>query len=103
MKVALLDDDEAHNDLVARVLGEAGYDCVRFTQPSVLLASLRRQTFDLLVLDWNMPEMSGVELVERMGKFVELPPPVLMVTSRSLDADAPGRSPGREARRAGPA
>jgi DNA-binding response OmpR family regulator len=34
--------------------------------PERLLAELRRQTFDLLILDWNMPELSGIETLRRL-------------------------------------
>ena len=63
-KVALLDDDQSHNALVASVLDPAGFICTSFTTPSRLLAELRKQTFELIILDWNMPELSGVETLK---------------------------------------
>jgi DNA-binding response OmpR family regulator len=87
MKVALLDDDDSHNALVAALLGPAGYDCTSFTRPERLLAELRRQTFDLLILDWNMPELSGIETLRRVGELLSPSPPVLLLTSRSVEAD----------------
>ncbi|HBT62687.1 MAG TPA: DNA-binding response regulator [Elusimicrobia bacterium] len=87
MKVALLDDDESHNALVAGLLGPAGYDCVSFTHPERLLAELRRQTFDLLIIDWNMPDLSGIETLRRLDEMLTTPPPVLLLTSRSIEAD----------------
>jgi DNA-binding response OmpR family regulator len=87
MKVALLDDDESHNALVAGLLGPAGYDCVSFTHPERLLTELRRQTFDLLIIDWNMPDLSGIETLRRLDEMLSTPPPVLLLTSRSIEAD----------------
>ncbi|WP_421738858.1 response regulator transcription factor [Caulobacter sp.] len=87
MKVALLDDDESHNALVAGLLGPAGYDCVSFTHPERLLAELRRQTFDLLIIDWNMPDLSGIETLRRIDEMLPAAPPVLLLTSRSIEAD----------------
>ncbi|OYW28163.1 MAG: DNA-binding response regulator, partial [Caulobacter sp. 12-67-6] len=87
MKVALLDDDESHNALVAGLLGPAGYDCVSFTHPERLLAEMRRQTFDLLIIDWNMPDLSGIETLRRLDEMLTTPPPVLLLTSRSIEAD----------------
>ncbi len=58
-----------------------------FTQPERLLAELRRQTFDLLILDWNMPELSGIETLRRVAEGAEPRPPVLLLTSRSVEAD----------------
>jgi DNA-binding response OmpR family regulator len=87
MKVALLDDDESHNALVAGLLGPAGYDCASFTHPERLLAELRRQTFDLLIIDWNMPDLSGIETLRRIDEMLPTSPPVLLLTSRSIEAD----------------
>ncbi len=87
MKVALLDDDESHNALVAGLLSPAGYDCVSFTHPERLLAELRRQTFDLLIIDWNMPDLSGIETLRRIDEMLPAAPPVLLLTSRSIEAD----------------
>ncbi|WP_297513905.1 response regulator transcription factor [uncultured Caulobacter sp.] len=87
MKVALLDDDPSHNDLVASVLDAAGFTCTSFTAPSRLLAELRKQTFDLIILDWNMPELSGVETLRLLREDPVTAPPVLLLTSRSVEAD----------------
>ena len=87
MKVALLDDDDSHNALVAALLGPAGYDCTSFTHPERLLAELRRQTFDLIILDWNMPDLSGIETLRRVNEVLPTAPPVLLLTSRSIEAD----------------
>lgn len=87
MKVALLDDDESHNALVAGLLAPAGYDCVSFVHPERLLAELRRQTFDLLIIDWNLPDLSGIETLRRLDEMLSAKPPVLLLTSRSIEAD----------------
>src|SRR3954469_3102146 len=87
MKVALLDDDQSHNALVASVLDPAGFVCSSFTQPSRLLAELRKQTFDLIILDWNMPELSGVETLRLLREDPATAPPVLLLTNRSVEAD----------------
>lgn len=87
MKVALLDDDQSHNALVTSVLDPAGFVCTSFTSPTRLLAELRKQTFDLIILDWNMPELSGVETLKRLREDPATAPPVLLLTSRSVEAD----------------
>jgi DNA-binding response OmpR family regulator len=87
MNVALLDDDETHNEAVAAMLRQAGHRCSTYERPQGLIADLRRQTFDLLIMDWNMPEMSGLEVLRRLPELVSPPPPVLLVTSRSVESD----------------
>ncbi len=52
------------------------------------LEKLNESKFDLLMTDWNMPEMDGKELVEEVRKserFKELP--ILMVSTRGMEED----------------
>lgn len=87
MRCAVLDDDRAQTELVAKLLGDAGHSCDIFHQGRALISRLRQDTYDLLVVDWNMPGMSGIEVLQsvREGQHASLP--VLMITSRSDDAD----------------
>ena len=87
MRCAILDDDRAQSELVAKLLAGAGYQSESFQQGRTLISRLRQDTFDLLILDWNMPGMSGIEVLEvvRQGQHASLP--VLMITSRSSDED----------------
>lgn len=87
MRCAVLDDDKAQTELVAKLLADTGYQCEVFHQGRNLVNRLRQDTFDLLVIDWNMPGMSGIEVLEnvRHGQHSSLP--VLMITSRADDED----------------
>lgn len=87
MRCAVLDDDKAQTELVSKLLADAGHNCEVFHQGRTLINRLRQDTFDLLVIDWNMPGMSGIEVLEnvRQGQHSSLP--VLMITSRSDDED----------------
>jgi DNA-binding response OmpR family regulator len=87
MRCAVLDDDRAQTELVTKLLADAGHHCEVFHQGRTLINRLRQDTFDLLVIDWNMPGMSGIEVLEnvRQGQHASLP--VLLITSRSDDAD----------------
>ena len=87
MNIAVLDDDQAHNDLMAAMLRQAGHRCQVFDAPPAFLAELRRQTFDLLIMDWNMPEMSGIDVLKRLPELLSVVLPVLLVTSRSVESD----------------
>ncbi|MDG2520766.1 response regulator transcription factor [Caulobacter segnis] len=87
MQVALLDDDETHNALTRGLLEAAGWDCACFTRPQEFLTAFRRQTFDLVMVDWNMPGMDGLQVIAAMNALPAAPPPVLLVTSRSQESD----------------
>lgn len=87
MRCAVLDDDKAQTELVARLLAEAGHDCEVFHHGRTLVNRLRQDSYDLLVVDWNMPGMSGIEVLHSVRQGLHAGLPVLMITSRSDDAD----------------
>ncbi|NBW07725.1 MAG: DNA-binding response regulator [Caulobacteraceae bacterium] len=87
MKIATLDDDRVQLDLILDTIAEAGFEGSGFSRANALLSALRRETFDLLILDWQLPDKSGVEVVRWAQKNLTPPPPILLVTSRSDDAD----------------
>ena len=87
MRVAALDDDEAQVERVEQLLAGAGHRCVGFRAADALIATLRRETYDLLILDWNLPDMSGVDVARWARANLEPAPPILMLTSRTAEED----------------
>ena len=57
MRIALVDDDPDEIADIAATLRASGTDCSLYSSGEELLAALRRETFDLLLLDWNMMGM----------------------------------------------
>src|SRR6201996_6678326 len=87
MRIAALDDDAAQLERGERVLTEAGHKVQAFALAKPLVAALRRETFDLLVLDWNVPDMSGVEVLRWVRESLSERLPVLFMTSRGRETD----------------
>jgi DNA-binding response OmpR family regulator len=87
MRIAVLEDDPAQSDFVHQTLSAEGHVCVAFSEGGVLVKHLRRQTFDLLVLDWNVPDMSGEEVLRWVRHGLSLQMPVLFMTSRGREID----------------
>ena len=87
MKIAALDDDPLQLDSVMGVIEAAGFQGVPFTRANALLSMLRRETFDLLIVDWNLPDRSGLDVIRWTRLNLNPPPPTLLVTSRSSDED----------------
>jgi len=87
MRIAILDDDKTQLALVSTCLISAGHHCHTFTQGKDLLHHLRRESFDLLVLDWQVPDLSGLEVLQWVRKNVAAPVPVLFMTGRASEAD----------------
>ncbi|MGN6387963.1 MAG: response regulator transcription factor [Burkholderiaceae bacterium] len=87
MRIAVLDDDRSQTDLVCQVLGSAGHLCHAFQSGKEMLAQVRRESYDMLVIDWQVPDLDGTEIVRWARE--KLPPnlPVLFMTSRSGEDD----------------
>lgn len=59
----IVDDDEQILNVLARLLGEEGYHISTASDPLTALNLLRTRSFDLLITDYRMPEMTGLELI----------------------------------------
>jgi DNA-binding response OmpR family regulator len=87
MHIAILDDDGAEIGHVREILTARGHLCAAASSAAGMLALLRRDTFDLLVLDWMLPESSGLEVVQWVRANIAAHPPILMITARAEEAD----------------
>lgn len=87
MRIAILDDDTTQVDLISGMLEQAGYRTSSFGRATSLMTELGRETYDLLIVDWNLPDRPGIDLIKWVRSSIEPPPPVLLVTSRTDDRD----------------
>jgi DNA-binding response OmpR family regulator len=87
MRIAIADDDGASLTFLENVVISMGHICAKFGDGERLSAALLRDTFDLVMLDWNMPGKSGLQVLEWMQETVENPPPVIMLTARTSKRD----------------
>ncbi|MBK8860881.1 MAG: response regulator transcription factor [Sphingomonadales bacterium] len=87
MKIAILDDDPELLESVSRLLNEVGHRCFCFDRGEALIQTLRSSHFDLFVLDWNLPDRSGISVIEWIRNRIGDNVPVLLLTSRSLEED----------------
>ncbi|WKB56156.1 response regulator transcription factor [Eleftheria terrae] len=87
MRIAALDDDPSQLDLVQRSVRSAGHECVMFDRGEGLLHALRRETFDLLVVDWQLPDIAGIDVVKWVRTRCEHPMPILFLTNRGDERD----------------
>lgn len=87
MHIALVDDDFDEIADVAEILRDSGCECSLFSSAEELMAALRRETFDILLLDWNMQGMSGLKVLAWARENINPPPPVIMLTNRDRKED----------------
>ncbi|PLZ01700.1 DNA-binding response regulator [Burkholderia sp. WAC0059] len=87
MRIAALDDDPAQTEFVCQTLAAAGHVCHAFAKGADLLKQLRRESFDLLVLDWSIPDIGGDEVLRWVRQNLPARLPMLFMTGRSRETD----------------
>lgn len=85
MEVLVVDDAATMRRIVKGLLRELGFHNVREAENgSLALEELKRKKADLVVSDWNMPVMMGIDLLRAIRADAELKAtPVLMVTAEA--------------------
>ena len=87
MRIAHLDDEIYQLDLVERAVTAMGYRYFGFERGQQLLNQLRSESFDLLIVDWELPDTTGIEVVRWVRDNFELKIPIIFLTNRSEELD----------------
>jgi len=86
MQILIVDDFTTMRKVIKNLLKQVGYKNVLEAEDGVIaLRTLREKKVDLIISDWNMPNMSGLELLKAVRADGELnKTPFLMVTAEAL-------------------
>ncbi len=87
MRIALLEDDVAVGTAMQHWLEAAGHDVHNFTSGKTIVREASRESFDLFMLDWHVPDLSGEEVLRWLREKQQSTVPVLFATSRDSEAD----------------
>src|SRR5687768_8491453 len=84
-RILVVDDFSTMRRIVRSLLKELGYTNTDEAEDgSVALAKLKHDNFDFVVSDWNMPNMSGIELLKAIRADASLRDlPVLMISAEA--------------------
>ena len=83
-RILVVDDNESNRDLLQRRLVHEGHTVVAAESGGKALDILTRETFDLILLDLMMPDMNGIEILERLKSDERLYGiPVIMISGLS--------------------
>ena len=85
MKILIVDDFSTMRRIIKNLLRDLGFSNTQEADDGVTaLPMLRNGDFDFLVTDWNMPGMTGIDLLKEMRADEKLASlPVLMVTAEA--------------------
>lgn len=79
-RVVIVDDDDEIRELLLRTLPTDGFELLEARDGREALALVERDAPDLLVLDWNMPNASGGDVLAELARR-ELRVPVIVLTA----------------------
>ena len=85
-KVLVIDDEPGVRELISESLRISEITAVQAADGLEALSLLRREKFDLLILDINMPKLDGLALLEKL-RTEGMSVPVLMLSARADKTD----------------
>lgn len=83
-RVLIVDDEERMAGVVAMALGRAGYACETCSSGAAALAAIEAGGADVVVTDWKMPEMDGIELLRQLHARQPGLPVILLTAFASI-------------------
>ena len=83
MKILIAEDEKTSRKILEKTLTEAGYDVVAVEDGLKALASIGKEAPDMLITDWMMPDLDGLELCRRI-RALKLPSYVYVILLTAL-------------------
>jgi two-component system response regulator RegX3 len=87
VRIALLEDDLHLGSLFALWFEAEGHNCTHFASGRNLITELKRETYDIIVLDWMVSDLSGEDVLRWIREHIDWHVPVLFVTQRDSEDD----------------
>jgi CheY-like chemotaxis protein len=86
--VLIVEDDARQRESIRQLLSNGDVQITAVASAGEALMHLRATTFDCMVVDFNLPDFSGYDLLEKMAQQEEVAfPPVIVYTGRALSRD----------------
>ena len=88
MNIVSLEDDPVQAALIAQIITNAGYRCHQFSRGNDLMSAMSKpNNFDIILIDWELPDISGLDVLRWIRSNFGLNVPVMFVTSRTAEQD----------------
>jgi signal transduction histidine kinase/CheY-like chemotaxis protein/CHASE3 domain sensor protein len=87
-RLLIVEDDARQRESVRQLLSNGDVQITAVANAGEALAHLKDTTFDCMVVDLNLPDLSGYDLLEEMSQQEDVAfPPVIIYTGRALDRE----------------
>ena len=87
MRISILEDDPLQLKLISEWLEAAGHNCQCFSDGQTLINQLKRESYDLVILDWMLDDVDGLDVLKWLRKNTQGWTPVLFMTARDSEQD----------------
>lgn len=87
MRIALLEDEKEQARHIAGLLTQNHYECDVYAAGQSFISAVTHKTYDLLILDWQIPDMDGIEVLKHLRRNLSWPIPALFLTQRDSEQD----------------
>jgi len=87
MRIGFLEDDLEQAEVMKVWMEDSGHNVSHFAASADFIKTLKRDSFDLLVFDWLLPDISGLEVLKRIRSSYDTPVPVIFVTQQDRESD----------------
>lgn len=87
-KILIVEDEAAIRQMVCLALNQAGYECLEAVDAKQAQDAIVKQVPDLILLDWMLPQESGVDYARRLRREkLTQNIPIIMLTARTEEED----------------
>lgn len=87
MRIALIEDDLDIGEVMKQWIESGGHTCHHFTNGRTVQREITRESFDLFLIDWQLPDTTGDAVLRYLRETVKHWVPVIFVTSRDSEDD----------------
>lgn len=87
MRIIVLEDDPDQAALLTAWLEEAGHHCSHYKDGKAFIRAYSNESYDLVILDWMVPEASGLQVLTHLRTSLDPKVPVIFITQRDAEQD----------------
>ena len=88
LRILLAEDNIINQKLATRILNKLGYDHIDIAWNGLeAIEKLKSQTYDVILMDMQMPEMDGLEATRKIRKELKQQPAIIAVTANAMESD----------------
>ena len=87
MRIVILEDDLDQAELLTAWLEEAGHQITVYSDGTLFIRAYTKDSYDLVLLDWMVPNMSGIEVLKHLRSQIDNVVPVVFITQKDQEED----------------